>query len=143
MKSLFLLRVALVPAALWADSQDCPRQNATLNGVYIGKTEGIAGGPAWAPVVGPIAVVGRVIFDGSGNLQVIATLSANGSIVRGVTLFGQYSVNRDCTATFTFGSGPSAGHFDGVITPDGRKYSIIEIDPGTVITAAGVRQQHK
>jgi hypothetical protein len=65
MKSLFLLTFALAPAALLAQPQQCILQNAVLNGAYVGTTTGTAGSPAWAPFKGPVATMGRYVFDGS------------------------------------------------------------------------------
>jgi len=95
MKALILLAVALSPGLLRAESQ-CVRENATLSGSYITKAVGFAGG-------NPVAVVGISTYDGKGNFQFTATISQNGTIVRGGGP-GTYTVNRDCTGTQNFRS---------------------------------------
>lgn len=47
---------------------------------------------------GPFGEVGRQAFDGRGNTEATATLSANGNIVR-ITAQGVYLVNTDCTGS--------------------------------------------
>src|ERR1700752_3195225 len=51
-----------------------------------------------APFAGPFGEIGRQSFDGSGNTDFTATLSANGNINR-VTGDGTYLVNPDCTGS--------------------------------------------
>ena len=53
------------------------------------------------PLAGPFAEIGRQTFDGRGNTDATATLSANGNIVSGVTVQGTYQVNPDCTGSMT------------------------------------------
>jgi hypothetical protein len=123
-----LLLTALVPMGLWAQSQQCPLQNATLDGAYVSQATGFAGG-------NPLAVVGITTYDGNGNFQLKATVSVNGTILRPPTSTGTYTVNGDCTGSQTLGS----SHYDFVVTPDGRKVTYISTDPGTVITVTSVR----
>ena len=51
------------------------------------------------PFAGPFAEVGRQTFDGEGNTDATATLSANGNIMT-VTIEGTYTVNPDCTGSW-------------------------------------------
>ncbi len=132
MKTLLFLAVALAPITVRAQSQQCVLENATLNGSYVTKATGFAGGS-------PIAVVGITTYDGKGNFQFTATVSANGTISRG-TGPGTYTVNRDCTGSQTFG--PGFAHYDLVVSPDGREVTYIQTDAGTVITVRSVRLQH-
>ena len=131
MKALILLAVALSPGLLRAQSQ-CVRENATLSGSYITKAVGFAGG-------NPVAVVGISTYDGKGNFQFTATVSQNGTIVRGGGP-GTYTVNRDCTGTQTFG--PGFAHYDFVVSENGDKVTYIQTDPGTTITVTSVRLGH-
>jgi hypothetical protein len=127
-----LLTTALAPMGLWAQTQQCPLQNATLNGAYVSHATGFAGG-------NPLAVVGITTYDGHGNFQLSATVSVNGTILRPPTGTGTYTVNRDCTGSQTIGS----SHYDFVVTPDGREVTYISTDPGTVITVTSVRMVSK
>jgi hypothetical protein len=67
------------------------------------------------------------------------SVSANGTITRGITATGTFIVNRDCTGSKTFGSGPTAAHYDFVITPDGSMITWVETDAGVVISGQAVR----
>lgn len=133
MKILILLVAALVPAALWAQSQQCPLENATLKGVYTVRLSGLSMGS-------PFALVGLATFDGQGSVQVTGTGSTNGNIVRSITT-GTYTVNPDCTGSHTLFGG--ALQWDMVVTPNGRKAYTISTSPagaGNGATGTYVRQ---
>jgi hypothetical protein len=85
------------------------------------------------PLAGPFAEVGRQTFDGKGNTEGTATLSANGNINK-VTIEGTYTVNADCTGSMTLNI-PSLGatvHADFVIDDDGAELRAIVTDSGLV-----------
>jgi len=86
-----------------------------------------------APYAGPFAEVGRQTFDGKGNTDATATLSANGNIQQ-VTVQGTYTVNRDCTGTMTLYvlQLQSTVHTDFVIDRDGAEIRTIGTDSGLV-----------
>jgi len=114
-----------------ADSEaPCPRGDATLRGTYMSMGGGTAVG------VGPVAFIGTVYFDGNGGIINPYTVSFAGTISRAV-LKATYSVNSDCTATFTTTDGTQ--HFDMRVSPDGSKVDYIETDAGTVISGSGSR----
>jgi len=135
MKTTLLLMVWLAPGALWAQAQLCPLQAATLNGSYVLRSTGFAVGS-------PFAAVGVSTYDGQGNFTLTGTGSFNGTIMRGLSGSGTYTVNRDCTGSQVFGAGPGASHFDFVISPSGKEITYIQTDNGAVITATAVRQDH-
>jgi len=85
------------------------------------------------PLAGPFAEVGRQTFDGKGNTDATATLSANGNIVK-VTIAGTYTVNPDCTGTMTLNVSPLGAivHADLVIGGDGAELRAIVTDSGVV-----------
>jgi len=148
MKTMFLLAIALAPAALWAQPPLCPLQNVTLNGIYVFTSSGtlVAPAPQFGGLTGSFASIAKIAFDGQGNLQVgPATLNINGTaIIRGANLAGSYTVNGDCTGTMLFGaaSDPTAGHFDLVVTPDGKQANHVMTDKGTVLIGTLVRVNH-
>jgi hypothetical protein len=87
-------------------------------------------------LAGPFAEVGRQTFDGNGNTEGTATLSANGNIAT-VTVEGTYAVNPDCTGPMTlnvsFPDGSQATvHADVVIDDDGAEFRFIGTDQGVV-----------
>ena len=50
-----------------------------------------------------------------------------------------YTVNSDCTATFT--TADDTQHFDMRVSPNGSKLDYIETDPGTIISGSASRVQ--
>jgi hypothetical protein len=108
--------------------------NATLQGSF-GYTSTGTLLPAYVPppFAGPFAEVGRQTFDGKGNTDATATLSANGNISK-VTIEGTYTVNPDCTGSWTLNI-PALGatvHADFVIDDDGAGLRAIATDSGVV-----------
>jgi hypothetical protein len=85
------------------------------------------------PFAGPFAEVGRETFDGKGNTDATATLSANGNINK-VTIEGTYKVNPDCTGSMTLKVSPldATVHADFVIDEDGAELRVIGTDAGVV-----------
>lgn len=85
------------------------------------------------PFAGPFAEVGRQTFDGKGNTDATATLSANGNINK-VTIEGTYTVNRDCTGSMTLNVSPldATVHADFVIDPEGGELRAIVTESGVI-----------
>jgi len=81
--------------------------NATLIGVYAFQITGQILVPA--PAAGPVSGVALTTFDGNGNLTQIDHVVHNGVVPveewRPAT--GTYTVNSDCTGTFTFTPAPT------------------------------------
>jgi len=77
-----------------------PCSVATLKGRYALSGQGqVPSGLPPAPMV-PFAVVSLDTLDGQGNLTDAATVSVNGAVASN-TNPGTYTVNDDCTGTFT------------------------------------------
>jgi hypothetical protein len=76
--------------------------NATLHGVYAFQITGQLLAPA--AVAGPVTGVALTTFDGNGNLTQVDNVVHNGVVPvedwRPAT--GSYTVNSDCTGTFSF-----------------------------------------
>jgi hypothetical protein len=85
------------------------------------------------PSAGPFAEIGRQTFDGQGNTDATATLSANGNIKR-VTVVGTYVVNPDCTGSMTLLVSPfgSTVNLDFVIDDDGAEVRAIVTGAGSI-----------
>ena len=77
----------------------------------------------------PVARVGRVTFDGQGNLQFTATRSVNGVIASEAGV-GTYTVNPDCTGIFI----PTGSPRDCVIVDNGTELRCILTVSGRVFT---------
>jgi hypothetical protein len=88
------LALGITPTAK-ADNKGC--SIASLNGTFAYTSTGF-GVTSPAP---PEAEVGTQTFDGRGNTTAAATLvDANGGVHQ-LTITGTYTVNPDCTGTFT------------------------------------------
>jgi hypothetical protein len=123
--------LGVLPKA-WADEhKKC--SDASLQGSFGFTSSGtLIALPA--PLAGPFTEIGRQTFDGTGNTDATATLSANGNIVSGATLQGTYQVNPDCTGSMTLFALPIAvtSHVDFVIDDDGAELRAIITDAGIV-----------
>ena len=125
--TLAAITFAVAPQALMAGDADalCPLGNATLSGTYVLHGEG----------AGPSAVFGWLTYDGKGSVvKGSMTASVNGAILR-FPVSGPYTVNSDCSGSVE----PSGGHYDMVVSPDGKTVNWIETDPGTVSSGTEVR----
>src|SRR5215467_1607650 len=85
-----------VASTTQAEDKEC--SNATLKSTFAFSSTGFITAPP--PEAGPFAIVGTQTFDGNGSTSGAARVSQNGNIIP-VTLAGTYSVNPDCTGTFT------------------------------------------
>ncbi len=82
--------------------------NATLHGIYAFHITGQILAPA--AVAGPVSGVALTTFDGFGNLTQIDNIVHNVAWSRWEDwrpANGTYSVNSDCTGTFTFTPAPT------------------------------------
>ena len=122
------------PRAHAIDHKEC--SNATLRGSFGYTATGtLLPTAAPPPFAGPFGEVGRQTFDGKGNTEAAATLSANGNSAK-VTIVGTYTVNADCTGSMTLSVSPLGltAHVDFVIDNDGHEIRTIGTDPGVVET---------
>jgi hypothetical protein len=122
------------PRALKAADALCPLQNATKHGTYVVSGTGTIVG------FGPISAVGEITYDGQGNSIATYTASVNGTIHKGVTVTGTYTVNTDCTGSHVESDG---SHYDFVVSPDGDTATWISTDTGEVVTGTEVRLRHE
>jgi len=148
MKTTFVMFMfVLTSTLLHAQPQRCVLQNAVLNGAYVFTITGTAGSPVWGTITGPVATMGIYVFDGTGILQgpiaTIATANPPVNVTPPNVVPGTYSVNRDCTGNLTLNFSPAPnGHYNLVVSPDGRQVSMISTDKGDVITGTAVRLDH-
>jgi hypothetical protein len=132
--TLIVLSLAIGIMAQDNESEHRTCSNATLHGSFGYTATGtllVSAVPP--PFAGPFAEVGRQTFDGNGNTEAIATLSANGNIAK-VTIQGTYAVNPDCTGSMTLNVLPLnvTAHADFVIDNDGAELRTIGTDSGGV-----------
>ena len=132
--TIAVVAALVLAVAPLAAAQAKPCSVATLKGTFSDRDTGYVSG------LGPFAGVNLYTFDGHGKITGIGTTSLNGLVVSG-TVSGTYTVNPDCTGTFT--GQDSQGQTHGayfVIDDGGNELQILVTDPGTVITCVARRQ---
>ena len=111
---------------------------ATLNGRYGLTFSGFTtNGAVPAPITAFIPIIGGglVNFDGNGNLSASETVSLGGLILP-VNVPGTYTVNSDCTGSFT----TSRAHLNLVIVRNGREILAVNTDHGNTVLDTFVKQ---
>jgi hypothetical protein len=101
---------------------------ATLRGRYLFANSGIALPPAFG-VTQPTwaADAGVIVFDGQGAGTANVTVRiGNNVVLRNLVTPVSYTVNADCTGSYTVPNGPA---FDLFIAPGGEEYALIATDP--------------
>jgi len=132
---VLVLALAVAPTAK-AEGRKC--SNATLKGTFADKDTGFVITPSGSAV--PIAGANIETFDGNGNMSGSGMTSVNGDIFPG-TFKGTYTVNPDCTGTYTSVTpqGFTVNAFF-VIADGGNELHIVITNPGTAITCIARRQ---
>ena len=130
------LALGIAPKAK-ADDKGC--SEATLKGTFAYTSTGFIVADAPPPIVGPSAEVGTQTFDGEGGVKFTFNSSQNGNTGPG-TATGTYTVNDDCTGTFTWVTPVFTAHYSFVIDKNGDEFQAICQDTGVVVTRFGRRQ---
>jgi hypothetical protein len=130
------LALGLAPTAK-ADNKGC--SNITLKGTFVDNASGFSTSPP--AMAGPLGGVLVETFDGKGAMTGAGVLSLNGNIVP-VTSKATYSVNPDCTGTYTAELSPlgMTAHYFLVVLDNGNEFKWICTDPGVVLSG-GARKQ--
>jgi hypothetical protein len=129
------LALAIAPAAKAQINKGC--NNGTLQGTFAYT---VTGSFVAAPApLGLYAEAGAQTFDGNGSTMAVGMSNTNGSVAASTTT-GTYTVNADCTGTFSFQIAPGiSSHYFFVIANDGSAYQAVCLDPVAVITRFGNR----
>lgn len=129
------LALAFAPTAKAQVNKGC--NNATLQGTFAYT---VTGSFVAAPATpGLYAEVGAQTFDGNGNTAVSGMSNSNGTAAS-TDRAGTYTVNSDCTGTFSIQIRPGiASHYFFVIANNGDVYQAVCLDPVAVITRFGTR----
>ena len=133
------LALGIAPTAKAQVDKACT--NATLQGTFAYSTTGfgVAGatGPLPAPL--PFADAGAQTFDGNGGTALSGMSNANGTVGQ-PNQSGTYTVNSDCTGTYSIqlAPGKTANYFF-VIANDGSEFRAICVDKYAVLTRIGTR----
>ena len=130
--STMVFALGVVPRAQADEHEGCSK--ATLRGSFgYTSTATLLDSFVPPPLAGPAAEIGKQTFDGKGNTDATATLSANGNPAT-VTVEGTYAVNPDCTGSMTLHVSPidATVHADFVIDDDGAELRAIVTDPNLI-----------
>jgi hypothetical protein len=136
--SLFLLTLALVASStLTAHASAC--SNSTITGTYAFTIHGQVFLPDGSTLL--IDGLAKTTFDGKGDLTQLDAVAANGNVAPGWhSNTGTYSVNPDCTGTFTVSNGDQPPvHLQMIVAQSGNTIHDVVIDPGFATTAEGER----
>ncbi|HTS48382.1 MAG TPA: hypothetical protein VMH05_10590 [Bryobacteraceae bacterium] len=135
MAALTALALGIAPTA---KAQDKGCSNYTLRGTYSQIGTGVITAPP--DMAGPFVNVGTLVFDGNGGVTGGLVVSVNGSSAK-VTETGTYSVNSDCTGTYTVQIAPFGitSNASFVIDSNGDELEIIVTDPNSAITCVAKR----
>jgi hypothetical protein len=136
--SLFLLTVALAASStLTAHASAC--SNSTIRGRYAFTIHGQVFLPNGSTLL--IDGLAKTTFDGNGNLTQLDAIAVNGNVAPGwASNTGTYSVNPDCTGTFTVTNGNQPPvHLQMIVAQSGNTIHDMVIDPGFATTAEGER----
>jgi len=136
--SLFLFTFALAASStLTAHAGAC--SNSTIQGTYAFTIHGQVFLPDGSTLL--IDGLAKTTFDGKGNLTQLDAVAVNGNVAPGWTSnTGTYSVNPNCTGTFTVTNGnqPSV-HLQMIVAESGNKIHDMVTDPGYATTAEAER----
>lgn len=107
---------------------------ANLNGVYMFQIGGsVQTATGWAPY----EESGTFQADGKGNLSVLDSGNAGGTVFIGRTFPIAYGMNDNCTGTFTFGS----TSMDFQVSRDGKSMNMVFTKPATISANGSGRLQ--
>lgn len=127
------LALSIAPAAKAAD-KGCTNFSLTGTFAYTATGSSVAPLPP-----GQYAEVGTQTFDGNGGTTANGMSSINGAAMPS-TGTGAYTVNSDCTGTFTLEIAPGlTAHYFFVVADGGAEYQAICLDPVAVLTRSGRR----
>jgi hypothetical protein len=136
--SLLLLTFALATSSsLMAHAGAC--SNSTIQGTYAFTIHGQFFIPGGSTLL--IDGLAKTTFDGRGNLTQLDAIAVNGNVAPGwASNTGNYSVNPDCTGTFTVTNGNQLPvHLQMIIAKSGNTIHDMVIDPGFATTAEAER----
>jgi hypothetical protein len=136
--SRLLLTFALAASpTLMAHASAC--SNSTIQGTYAFTIHGQVFLPNGATLL--IDGLAKTTFDGKGNLTQLDAIAVNGNLAPGwASNTGTYSVNPDCTGTFTVTNGNQPPvHLQMIVSQSGNTIHDMVIDPGYATTAEAER----
>ena len=124
-----------------AYAQTC--SNQTLKGSYGYTVTGTVVSSVGPISPGPFGAVGRITFDGKGGVSTVRTLSDNGAVLPHDAGSGSYTLNSDCTGSFTISVGPPGNQVHlslDIVLDDTYELRGIVTNTGLVLLFEGRRQ---
>jgi hypothetical protein len=97
--------MAALTVASSANAQVC--SNQSLKGSFGYTVTGTITKTTGPLIAGPFAAVGKLTFDGVGGVKTVRSFNDNGFALRGDPGTGTYTMNKDCTGSFTITVGPA------------------------------------
>ena len=135
--SCLLTLILAASSSVMAHAGAC--SNSTIQGTYAFTIHGQVFLPDGSTLL--IDGLAKTTFDGKGNLTQLDAVAVNGNVAPGwASNTGTYSLNPDCTGTFTVtnGSQPPV-HLQMIVAKSGNTIHDMVIDPGFATTAEGER----
>jgi hypothetical protein len=136
--AFFLLTLAVSGLSTFARAASCG--NSTIRGSYAFTIHGQIFPPdGSAPLI--VDGVAKTTFDGNGGLTQLDTVAANGDVPPDWRVStGTYSVNPDCTGTFTVTNDPQPPiHARMIVAQSGNTIHAVVTDPGFATTSDAER----
>jgi len=133
-----LLILALAaPSILTTHASAC--SNKIIQGTYAFTIHGTILLPDGSSLI--VNGLAKTTFDGVGNIKQLDAVAVNGNLPQGWRLsLGTYSVNPDCTGTFTVSNDPQPPiHVLMLVSESGNKIHAVVIDPGFATTSDAER----
>ena len=136
--SLLLVTLALAASStLTARASSC--SVSIISGTYAFTLHGTIFLPDGSTLL--IDGIAKQTYDGKGNMSQVDAVATNGFLTPGWRAgTGTYSVNSDCTGTFTVTNGNQPPvHLQMIVAQSGNTIHDMVIDPGFATTAEGER----
>lgn len=135
--SLLLLTFAFAASSTLTGYAGC--SNATIQGTYAFTIHGTILNLDGSTLL--VDGLAKTTFDGKGNLTQLDAVAVNGNVAPGwASNTGTYSVNPDCTGTFTVTNGNlPAVHLQMIVSHSGNTIHDMVTDPGFATTAEAER----
>ena len=136
---LFFLLTLVVVGSQSSTAHASACSNSTIQGTYAFTIHGQVFLPGGSTLL--IDGLAKTTFDGKGNLTQLDAIAVNGNVAPGwASNTGTYSVNPDCTGTFTVTNGNQPPvHLQMIVAQSGNTIRDMVIDPGFATTAEAER----
>ena len=136
---VFRLLILVLAASSISTTHASACSNQTIKGTYAFTIHGTVLLPDGSSML--VDGLAETTFDGQGNIKQLDAVAVNGNLPPGWRLStGTYSVDPDCTGTFTVSNDPQPPiHVQMVVAQSGNKIHAVVIDPGFATTSDAER----